>query len=612
MTKETEGCVVRLDEARSGVFASLESFLPAVDQATAYAFQPIVHFDTGIAHGYEALLRGVDRLGLGSIGALFDLAHHRGWLGPLERLLQRKAIAAFAAIPSDTARLFLNVDARRVAAAEGVAEEIAERLDAHGIDRDRFCLEIPETQELATGDGALGVFRRLKEAGGHLALDDFGQGYSRLRLLHEHQPDYVKIDRYFISGISAEPKKRLFLSRIVDVMHVLGIRMIAEGVETEAEFRTCKDLGFDLAQGYLIQHPTVDRSALRAVYPLVESLNLRERRNRSGDVGLVREQIEMLPPLLADLDMVDVFEAFRRHGEITLFPVIDRDGVPLGVIRDVDLKSYVYSPFGRDLMANKTYGKSLRDLLGTCPVAAIETPIEKILELFAHHAQSPGVLMVEHGRYAGFMSSIAILRAVHEKNLAAARDQNPLTRLPGNLSIGDWVADALADTSTERILAYFDFDNFKPFNDSYGFRQGDRAIQLFAELLQKSFAGAGAFLGHIGGDDFFAGFSGADPSVTREQVKTLLERFRHEVESFYEPEARRLGYLEAAGRDGVTRRFGLLTCSAGLLVLPAGRKPVPADRAMAEIARLKKKAKAGDRRIALSRLAAPDEDPAAP
>src|SRR3546814_8596416 len=96
-------------------------------------------------------------------------------------------------------------------------------------------------------------------ASGHLALDDFCQGYSRLRLLHEHQPDYVKIDRYFISGISAEPKKRLFLSRIVDVMHVLGICMIAEGVETEAEFRTCKDLGFDLAQGFLVQ----DRKSTR-------------------------------------------------------------------------------------------------------------------------------------------------------------------------------------------------------------------------------------------------------------------------------------------------------------------------------------------------------------
>ncbi len=603
MTKDTEATVVRLDDARSGAFASLESFLAAVDSATVYAFQPIVHVDTGIAHGYEALLRGVDRLGLNPIGALFDLAYHRGWLGPLERLLQTKAIDAFAEIPSDTVRLFLNVDARRVAAAEAVAEEIAERLDARGIARDRFCLEIPETQDLATGDGALGVFRRLKEAGGHLALDDFGQGYSRLRLLHEHQPDYVKIDRYFISGVSAEPKKRLFLSRILDVMHVFGIRMVAEGVETEAEFRTCKDLGFDLAQGFLIQHPTTDRAALRTVYPVVERIVQSERRNRSGDVGLVREQIDRLPPLFADIDMVEVFEAFRRHGELTLFPVIDRDGVPLGVIRDVDLKTYVYSPFGRDLMANKTYGKQLRDLVRPCPVAAVETPIEKILELFAHHAETPGVLMVEQGRYAGFMGSIAILRAVHEKNLAAARDQNPLTRLPGNLSIGDWVAEALADTGTGRILAYFDFDNFKPFNDAYGFRQGDRAIQLFAELMQKSFGGGGTFLGHVGGDDFFAGFTGTSEADVQAEIVALLDRFRHEVESFYEPEARRCGYLEATGRDGLARRFGLLTCSAGLLVLPAGRPAVAVDRAMAEIARLKKTAKAGERRLAVAELA---------
>ena len=89
----------------------------------------------------------------------------------------------------------------------------------------------------------------------------------------------------------------------------------------------------------------------------------------------------------------------------------------------------------------------------------------------------------------------------------------------------------------------------------------------------------------------------------RERVRALLDRFRHEVESFYEPEARRLGYLEAAGRDGLVRRFGLLTCSAGLLVLPAGREPVPTDRAMAEIARLKKKAKATDRRLAVVELA---------
>src|SRR3546814_15461954 len=113
-------------------------------------------------------------------------------------------------------------------------------------------------------------------------------------------------------------------------MHVLGICMIAEGVETEAEFRTCKDLGFDLAQGFLVQHPTVDRDELRSVYPLVERIHRHERRNRSGAGGLVREQVEMLPPLLADLDLVDVLEQFRLYRAIALVPTSDHDRVALG------------------------------------------------------------------------------------------------------------------------------------------------------------------------------------------------------------------------------------------------------------------------------------------
>src|SRR3546814_18983135 len=105
--------------------------------------------------------------------------------------------------------------------------------------------------------------------------------------------------------------------------------------------------------------------------------------------------------------MCCVVEAFRRNGDMTLISRIGRDGVPIGVFHDVDLKAFVYSPFGRYLIANKTFGKTLRDLVRPCPVASVETPIEKILELFAHHADASGVRMVENGRYGGFMSSIA-------------------------------------------------------------------------------------------------------------------------------------------------------------------------------------------------------------
>lgn len=568
-----------------------ERLLDAVDSTLVYAFQPIVNIDTGIAFGYEALLRGVSEAGFASIADFFDAAYEYGVLEEVERRLQRKAVAAFLKLPSRTAILFLNVDARLLASGRAVIDGMASAIAASGLSADRFCLELPETQDIVAGDEALAVMHQISGAGVRLALDDFGQGYSRLRLLHELQPNFVKIDRYFVNGVSADPKRRLFLSRLVDIMHVFGIAMVAEGVETEADFRTCKDLGFDYVQGYLVQKPTTDLDHILSLYPIVAGLNARERRNRSTDKSRVQGHMEVLPTLMVDLPMVEVFDTFRQHRDLALFPVVDQAGIPIGVVGDSDLKAYAYSPYGRDLMANKAYGRTLRDLVRSCPTASVDMPIEKILEIFAHRSDAPGILMVERGRYAGFMNSTALLKVLHEKTVAAARDQNPLTRLPGNLSINDWITDALGDRNTGVVLTYFDFDSFKPFNDTYGFRNGDRAIQLFAELLQKHVPAQDAFVGHIGGDDFFVGFRTRNPDEVSTLVSSVVDQFAHDVESFYDAETRERGYLEMRGRDGKLHRYGLLTVSAGLLNLRAGRDEVPIDTVMDEIAQLKKKAK---------------------
>jgi diguanylate cyclase (GGDEF)-like protein len=384
-------------------------------------------------------------------------------------------------------------------------------------------------------------------------------------------------------------------------MHIFGISMIAEGVETEAEFRTCKGLGFDYVQGYLIQKPTTDLDQVLPMYPAVAGLNKRERRNRSTDKSRVHDHMEVLPTLPVDMPMVEVFDTFRQNNDQTLFPVVDESGIPVGIVGDSDLKAYAYSPYGRDLMANKTYGRTLRDLVRPCPTASTDMAIEKILEIFAHRSDAPGLLMVEKGHYAGFMNSTALLKVLHDKSVTAARDQNPLTRLPGNVSINDWVSDAVEARGTAIVLAYFDFDCFKPFNDTYGFRNGDRAIQLFAELLHKH-TPKGTFIGHVGGDDFFAGFRTDDPKAVTDLVAKLLKRFAHDVESFYDADTRERGYLETRGREGRVSRYKLLTCSAGLLTLAQGRGFVALDTVMSEVARLKKKAKLSHSGLAVGHL----------
>ena len=112
-----------------------------------------------------------------------------------------------------------------------------------------------------------------------------------------------------------------------------------------------------------------------------------------------------------------------------------------------------------------------------------------------------------------------MLKILNEKKLALARDQNPLSNLPGNNSIFDYVFQALRDINNVYALIYFDFDNFKAYNDTCGFRQGDRVILLFSELLKSRSLSRDRFIGHVGGDDFFMAIKGTPLAKVVEEIR---------------------------------------------------------------------------------------------
>jgi diguanylate cyclase (GGDEF)-like protein len=293
-----------------------------------------------------------------------------------------------------------------------------------------------------------------------------------------------------------------------------------------------------------------------------------------------------------------VFDFFKRYSEHSYFPVLDGHDRPLGLICEHRLKTYIYSSYGRDLIANRAYRKELADFLEPCPSADVNSTAERLLEIYSSAEQPPGIIMTDDFVYAGFLSEGALLRLIDQKNLAVARDQNPLTRLPGNNSIVAYVSRVLDVPGPPWMLAYLDFDHFKPFNDHYGFRQGDRAITLFAELLRKHLP-HGGFAGHIGGDDFFAGVEGLDASAARAVIGALLRAFAHEVQSFYDAEARTRGWISSRDRSGRPARYPLLRCSAAIVLLPSGPRTDDLDALARRIAVLKKRAKAAEDGISL-------------
>ncbi len=169
------------------------------------------------------------------------------------------------------------------------------------------------------------------------------------------------------------------------------------------------------------------------------------------------------------------------------------------------------------------------------------------------------------------------------RRAAELRSLNPLSGLPGNLSIAHEIDVRLADGSDTACL-YVDVDHFKDFNDRHGFARGDRVIAHLAELLSQTAAeiGEDMFIGHVGGDDFVVL---ARETRAEDLAKEIIARFDASVPALYDAEDLARGWVEAPDRRGRTRRVPFVTFSWGVVPLrPERSAGAPAaPRAAAEM-----------------------------
>ena len=569
-----------------------------------YAYQPIVNIHTGVCFGFEALLRDTGRAGFDSIDALFNQAFEDGVLYQVDLSLRKMAIEKFSRpFFRKQMRLFFNLDNRVLFSQNYTPGNTTKIMDELGVPKDTLCFEISEKHQLLDAQKSFTTLEAYRRQGFKIAVDDCGTGFSGLQLLYYAEPDFIKIDRFFVQDIAGDPKKRLVVSSIVNIAHIMGATVVAEGVETKKEYYACRDIGCDLIQGYLVQKPTQDISQLKDRYDQIRLLSEMDRREGSSnsDHALINTEMEQLKPILIDAQISSVFEEFRNKTDYPFFPVVNKNMEPVGIIREASFKDYAYSRYGQELLQNPAFGKNLERFVDKFPIADIHTSIEKVLETYSQNEYLEGIFIVENMRYVGFLSARSLLRVLNNKNLAIARDQNPLTKLPGNTLIHEYVAKALTEEEAAFALVYFDFDNFKPYNDRFGFRHGDRVIQLFSDILKARSRTSSFFAGHVGGDDFFLGIRGMDLARVREIVTSISDQFKRDVESFYDSESIQLGYIISRSRSGEKRKFPLLTVSAVVVELPSGQRDrLSMEHISNHIARHKKKAKLSPEGICIS------------
>lgn len=569
-----------------------DCFLARAWQGLEMALQPIVNTQTGAVYGFEALMRGHDNMDCGSIQDVLQQASDLNIADQLYLLLLEKALLKLQEFENaKNLKLFYNLDGRAVESNCYLHEETYKLLLKYDISPDALCLEFSETYNYTCATEIAEMVVNHRKLGINFAIDDFGRGISELQLLYEYRPEFIKIDRFFVSGMVTDSRKRLFVSTIINLSHVLGIKVVIEGVETLEEYELGWELGGDLTQGYFVAPPSKKMENFKRKLPHLDKI-MSIRKNRAKcTVQMVQERIEKINFLPENSSLDVIFEAFRHSKDQAVFPIVSSNGEPKGIIREKDLKEYTYSPYGRELLKNKNYHYDIYRFVKKCPVLDISATTEKILSVFTYDMETSGILITRNEKYYGFLSSQSLLNIMNDKRLDMAIDQNPLSKLPGNISITKYTDDCLERITEDRYLCYMDFDNFKPFNDHYSFRDGDRAIMMFADLLREHFTDNNLMMGHIGGDDFFASFENISKEELILSMKSLREKFSKSAESLYSYQDRRLGFIEAPDRFGDIRKFPLLSVSIGILRLPVNVAVENSDVIIQDISRIKSKAK---------------------
>lgn len=388
-----------------------------------FAFQPIVNVHTGVCYGYEALLRNYKEAGFETIDSFFNQAYSNKMPHNIDMALRRKAIHKFSLLSNEQpVKLFFNLDSRILESGDYEFGNTSKILHEHNLPKDTICFELSEKYEFVNPREVAKVLKTYRSQGFNIAMDDYGVGFSGFQMLYYAEPEFIKIDRFFIQDIERDTKKRLFVSNIVNIAHLLGVVVIAEGVETENEYFICRELGCDLVQGYLVQRPQTAIENLTLYYEHIHLLNRRDRRKASKDQWLISAEMEYIEAVSQESHALAVCEKFREKKNSTFFPVVNSNQEPIGIIRENSFKDYTYSQFGRELLRNPAFGKDLSRFVTKFPVADVHIPVEKILEIYSQYSNAiEGIIIVEDMKYAGFLSAPSLLKILNEKNLSAKK-----------------------------------------------------------------------------------------------------------------------------------------------------------------------------------------------
>lgn len=522
-------------------------------------FQPIVSLNNGNILGFEALSRGPQASAYENPITMFNEAKNKGKMWELESLCRISALENSSKFGNEF-YIFLNIDPNIINDESLYYEFSQEFLKKFNLSTENIVFEISEKNTIEDTEHFKELISKYKAKKYKIAINAAGSGYSGLKLITDINPDFIKMDINLIRDIDKDGVKYSLMKHLREFCQITNIKIIAVGIETENELNALIDIGVDYGQGYMIQKPQEDIKAINSeIISMIKMRNNKKQKlyqNRPSTVyvgNISRNSMFMSPTQLGS----KALERFNKDSTLMGIPVVENEKL-VGLLMRDKFFSKLGSQYGYALFVNRPISLVM-DNRPLC--VEYETTIE-IASKLAMNRRTENlydyIIIIKKDHYYGIVTVKDLLEKAIELEVNYAKHLNPLSGLPGNVLIEQKLKDIIENTSEFTIL-YIDIDNFKVYNDIYGFEHGDKMLLFLTRILNDILQDfENIFVGHIGGDDFVVITNRYD---VNDICEAIISKFADRINDFYSKDHVKNKCIIAKNRHGELEKYCLVTLS---------------------------------------------------
>ena len=531
-----------------------------VNQWITPVYQPIVSLQDGSVLGFEALSR-VEKPGIfDNIEEMFQCAEESGCIWMLEQVCRRAILRGVYdqknVLDQYHAKIFINVSPKVLhdeKFRQGFTREYTKR---YGIDTERIVFEVTERERVEDENSFRQAIGHYKMQNYQIAIDDVGSGYAGLNRICSLSPGYIKLDNELVHDVYKNPIKYAMIKGMVEFSHSSGTLLIAEGIETKKELELLIDLGVQYGQGYYLASPErmLRFDNPQAVSEILEKNTCNHMHNHLGVKKYYIKNLMKTGLTVEKNATVESVLSYMKHHEEAVGICVVEQGRVSGILTREKLFQKLSGQYGFSLYHKKNIGDLAEKNFLMVDAHTSISSVAKIAMEREMDALYDFIVVREDDKYAGIVTIQDLLKKAMEIDVDLAKCANPLTGLPGNIVIDQEVKESV-ESGKQCTIYYFDLDNFKAFNDVYGFEKGDEVIRILADVLKKN-AGGNDFVGHIGGDDFVMICEGYQSLAFSEKIRKEFEAKAHML---YKEEDRARRCIRACNRHGILETFPLVS-----------------------------------------------------